>query len=209
MASSKQLYVGEYLAKGTHKIVFNVAENILRDGVQYEDINLTPEYLEQIYIIVDPSIDTNAVVVSRIPLYIDDYERNIENINLHLLFASMNNAPQIYGVVFVAENTGYNGIQHIETNKFNISPGIRIINPYKPIDYQDKNISVFIFQERCIMDLKKQITNMVSNIRSTAVQESTIESMIFSHLDDSISRYVDEMEIIELDYKTGNVCLQK
>lgn len=209
MASSKKLYVGEYLAKGTYKTVFNVVEHILPDGVQNEEINLTPQYLENIYIIVNSGIDVNDVVVSRIPLYIDDYERNIENINLHLMFASMNSAPQIYGVVFVAESTDHNGIQHIETNQISISPGIHIGNPYEPINYREENISVFIFQERCIMDLKKQMSTAVLNIKNDAIPESAIESMIFSYLDDSISRYVDEMEIIELDYNTGNVCIQK
>lgn len=209
MASSKKLYVGEYLAKGTYKTVFNVVEHILPDGVQNEEINLTPQYLENIYIIVNSGIDVNDVVVSRIPLYIDDYERNIENINLHLMFASMNSAPQIYGVVFVAESTDHNGIQHIETNQISISPGIHIGNPYEPINYREENISVFIFQERCIMDLKKQMSTAVLNIKNDAIPESEIESMIFNHLDDSISRYVDEMEIIELDYNTGNVCIQK
>jgi hypothetical protein len=209
MASSKKLYVGEYLAKGTYKTVFNVVEHILPDGVQNEEINLTPQYLEKIYIIVNPDVDVNDVVVSRIPLYIDNYERNIENINLHLMFASMNSAPQIYGVVFVAESTDHNGIQHIETNQISISPGIHIGNPYEPINYREENINVFIFQERCIMDLKKQMSTAVLNIKNDAIPESAIESMIFNHLDDSISRYVDEMEIIELDYNTGNVCIQK
>ncbi len=215
MASSKHLYVGEYLAKGTFKTIFNVVEHILPDGVQNEDrdINITPHHLEKINIIVNTDLDANDVVVSRIPLYIDDYKQSIENINLHLMFASMNNAPQIYGVVFVDESTDSTGIKHIETNKFSISPGIRIIDPYKPIDYREKDISVFIFQERCIMDLKKQIDNMVSNIKNDVITESTIESiiesMIFNHLDDSISLYVDEMEFIELDYKVQNICLQK
>lgn len=206
MASTKKLYVGEYLAKGMHKTVFNVVEYILPDGVKYPDgdISLTQEHLEQIHIDVNSTIDACNLVVSRVPLYSDDYERNIENINLHLMFASMNNAPQIYGVVFVAENDG-----SIETNKSNISPGIHIGNPYEPNDYIEKNISVYIFQERCIMDLKKQIDNMVSNIKNDVLTENTIDEIIFGHLDNSISRYVDEMEIIELDYKTGNICLQK
>ena len=206
MASTKKLYVGEYLAKGMHKTVFNVVEHILPDGVKNldQDISLTPEQLEQICIDVNSTIDVNSVVVSRIPLYTDDYEKNIENINIHLMFASLKNAPQKYGGVFVAESNG-----SIETNESIISPGIHIGNPYEPDDYIEKNISVYIFQERCIMDLKKQIDNIVSNIKKAIKPESTIDEIIFGHLDDSILRYIDEMEIIELDYKSTNICLQK
>lgn len=204
MDSIKKLYVGEYLAKGMHKIVFNVADHILPKGIQYPDGHISAKHLEQIYIDVSSTINASDLVVSRVPLYSDDYKRNIENINLHLMFASMNNAPRIYGVVFVAEIDG-----SIQINKSTISPGIHIGNPYEPIDYHDKNISVYIFQEKCIMDLKTQIDNMVSDIKKTTKTESIIEEIIFGHLNDNVSRYVDEMEIIELDYKTPNICLQK
>ncbi len=226
MDATKRLYIGDFLAEGSCKKVFNVAASI-RSSVDYIDkykklrFRLPQHILQNIYVDVPPEIDSKDVVVSRIVFRnYYDYENNINNVNSHLLFAKQGYAPKIYGIV-----------TFIEPKPHNLSGSIvfaRIPGYPTPLDqlkkdlkeelFSDNFITMYIFQEKCITDLRTQIDRIYNKIKiinskrpeivDKALNEM-IDNRVVKYLDDSINMYIDTIGSIELDYKPGNICLQK
>ena len=227
MDSKKRLYIGDFLAEGSSKAVFKVGANVWNDTkhasypsyrIQTREHNfiLSETELKNIFVEVDPSVDSNTVVVARSELYnYDDYVKTINDIKLHLMFAKTGNAPQIYGILFFLElkNQKKYSIQPLDINNVEYN----IPRSY----FDDCYISIFVFQEKCINDLKTRISNIYGNITkfSSSIEhydllidtflKRMVDEEIIQHLDTSVGNYVDTLQTIELDYKPANICLQK
>lgn len=234
MDVKKRLYIGDFLAEGSSKAVFKVGASIRSDGdynnkvknknhVPKKPITLTQEILSKIYIDVPPEIDSNDIVVSRIAFtsYID-YYNNINNLNLHLFFGRSGYAPKIYGIVTSVEPnrsapnpltaTGYSRVPGYP------APLSGLNKNFPPEMFKNKFVTMYIFQEKCIADLKTQIERIYDKIKLVSSKHpkiiekalnEMIDNRIVKYLDDSVDTYVDKIGAVELDYKPGNICLQK
>lgn len=226
MDAKKRIYIGNFLAEGSSKTVFTVDASI-RSGGDYtiktsrKNFTITQTILENIYVDVPPEIDSKDIVVSRIAFtdYID-YYNNVNNINYHLLFGRNGYAPKIYGIVISVEPKPHNlsgsiGFARVPGYP---APLFGLNKDIKPGLFADNFLTMYIFQEKCIADLKTHIDrfyNKIKRISSThpeiidkAINEM-IDNRVIKYLDNSINSYIDIIGAIELDYKPGNICLQK
>lgn len=228
MDPKKRLYIGDFLAEGSSKAVFKVDANI-RPGGDYairtpgNNFVLTQEILSKIYIDVPPEIDSKDIVVSRIEYdgYID-YHKNIDGLNMHLLFGRSGYAPKIYGIVTSIEpnpkaanrlkGIGYSRVEGYP------KPFTGLKKSFSQEIFTNNFVTMYIFQEKCIADLKTQIEHIYKKIKSASrinpkiiekALNEMIDDRIVKYLDDSVDTYVDKISAIELDYKPGNICLQK
>ncbi len=226
MDAKKRIYIENFLAEGSSKTVFTVDASI-RSGGDYtiktsrKSFTITQTILENIYVDVPPEIDSKDIVVSRIAFtdYID-YYNNVNNINCHLLFGRNGYAPKIYGIVTSVEPKPHNlsgsiGFARVPGYP---APLFGLNKDIKPGLFADNFLTMYIFQEKCIADLKIHIDrfyNKIKRISSThpeiidkAINEM-IDNRVIKYLDNSINSYIDVIGAIELDYKPGNICLQK
>jgi hypothetical protein len=227
MDSKKRLYIGDFLAEGSSKAVFKVGASVWNNSkhashpsyrIETNEHNfiLSPTELKNIFVEVDPSINTDDVVVARSELYdYINYVKTINAIKLHLMFAKSGNAPQIYGILFFLESKTQRKylIKPLDIN--NVEYNIELI------DFDKCFISMFVFQEKCINDLKTRISNIYGNITKISSKNqdynlfidtflnNMVDEEITEHLDKSVENYVDTLQTIELDYKPANICLQK
>lgn len=235
MDAKKRLYIGDFLAEGSSKAVFKVGASIRSDGdyndkvknknhVPKKPITLTQNILEKIYVEVPPEIDSNDIAVSRIAFtgYID-YYNNINNLNFHLFFGRSGYAPKIYGIVTSVEPNP-KAANPIKALGFSRVPGYPaplsgLNKNFPPEMFTNNFVTMYIFQEKCIADLKTDIegiyNNKIKKISTTypriidrALNEM-FDNKIVKYLDTSIDTYIDTIGAIELDYKPGNICLQK
>ena len=221
MDSKKRLYIGDFLAEGSSKAVFKVGASIRSDPnysiiTANHNFTLSQTELNRIFVEVDPSINSDDVVVARSEFYnYEDYVKTINDIKLHLMFAKSGNAPQIYGILFFIElkNQKKYLIKSLDINDVENN----IPRPY----FVDCYINMFVFQEKCVNDLKTHISNIYNKITkiSSSIQNydflidtflnKMVDEEITEHLDTSIGNYIDTLQTIELDYKPANICLQK
>jgi hypothetical protein len=226
MAATKRLYIGDFLAEGSCKKVFNVAASIRSSG-DYIDkdkkiwFRLSQHILQNIFVDVPPEIDSKDVVVSRILFEnISDYSNNINNVNSHLLFAKQGYAPKIYGIVISADPKRHNlsgSIQFLSVPGYP-TPLDRLQKNLKEELFRNNTVIMYIFQEKCINSLRTQIYYRYDEIKKINITHTKIidkrlnkmfDTRVVPYLDDSINMYIDTFNMIELDYKPENICLQK
>jgi hypothetical protein len=197
MAATKRLYIGDFLAEGSCKKVFNVAASIRSSG-DYIDkdkkirFRLPQHILQNIYVDVPPEIDSKDVVVSRIVFrYYLDYKNNINNVNSHLLFAKQGYAPKIYGINTLIEPKQHNlsgSIQFLRVPGYP-TPLDLLIEDLNEELFSDNFITMYIFQEKCIIDLRTQIDSIYNKIKMISSRHPKIVDKALNEMFDIITNF--------------------